>query len=104
MDDIRYYGVDFLGVRYEFVFRYQHTSEGYRAYILSSPGYRSRSTNLSATHRLTDGGEYYVCWSQPIRKESEMDAVVALWCKATVMYIVLGGPSLDQHAKRLMNA
>ena len=105
MDRIKYYRVNFLNTDYEFVFRYQHTaSTGYRAYIVSAPGYGSRSQGLHATHRLSDNGEYYVCWSDIIGTESEMDAVVELWSKATVMYIVLGGESLDPHAKRLKNA
>lgn len=104
MDSIKYYRVDFLNSSYEFVFRYQHsTTTGYRAYIVSAPSYGRRSTDLHSTHRLTDSGEHYVCWSSTIKTEREMDAVVDLWCKATVMYIILGG-SLDAHAKRIMDA
>ena len=101
----KFYSVDFIGHRYEFEFEYCYDSEhGYRAYILHSPGYANRSTALTRTHRIKEGNRYYVCWSEKITSSESLDAVVGLWCRATVMYIVLGGEALDEHAAKLMNS
>lgn len=105
MTENRYYRVEYQGKTYEFSFRYEHDSaKGYRAYIVKAPGYGFRSTALSATHRMKDTDGHYICWSTRITSKSSMDAVTALWCKATVMYIVHGGKSLDAYAERLMKA
>ena len=103
MDDYRYYRVDYRGTRYEFKFRYTHSrSDGWRAYIVSAPSYAGRSESLSATHRLHGtNGEYYICWNSTIPEEKQMNAVVELWCRATVMYIVNGGESIDAYANKL---
>lgn len=100
----KFYSVDYAGSSYEFEFEYTHDStNGYRAYIIRSPEYRDRSTALTKTHRIKEGNQYYVCWSEKIWSEESLDAVVALWCKATVMYIVLGGEALDEHAAKLIS-
>jgi hypothetical protein len=105
MTENRFYRVEYLGKTYEFAFRYESGREdGFRAYILKAPGYGFRSSSLSATHRRKDDSGHYICWSERIRSKSSMDAVTALWCKATVMYIVHGGKSLDAYAEKLMKA
>lgn len=103
MGNFRYYSVNYCGVRYEFKFRYTYSrSEGWRAYIVSAPSYAGRSEGLSVTHRLHGvNGEYYICWNSIIPEEKQMNAVVELWCKATVMYIVNGGESIDAYANKL---
>ena len=104
MTDRRYYRVEYCGNTYEFVFDYTHSCiEGYRAYIVSAPSYGVRSESLHKTHRLQSGDRYYICWSNKIHSLDEMNAVVELWAKATVMYIVHGS-SLDAHAARIINA
>lgn len=104
-NDTKTYSVAFGGRTYDFTFHYQNDpSNGYRAYILSMPGYGRRSESLVDTHRLKEDNRYYVCWSEKIWSEDALDAVVALWAKATVMYIVLGGSSIDEHAARLMRS
>ena len=105
MEEKRYYRVDYRGKAYEFVFQYKYDSKnGYRAFIVKAPGYRFRSSDLSATHRLKRDNAYCICWSERISSKAKLDAVVELWCKATVMYIVHGGKSIDAHAAKLMNA
>lgn len=100
----KFYAVHYAGTTYEFEFEYTYdASQGYRAYILHAPEYRDRSAALTKTHRLKEGDRYYVCWSEKISSSESLDAVVALWCKATVMYIVLGGEALDEHAQKLLS-
>lgn len=104
-DNVKTYSVNFAGRTYDFTFRYEHDStNGYRAFIESMPGYGARSSALTATHRLKEGNRHYVCWSEKIWSEEALDAVVSLWCRASVMYIVLGGESLDEHAAKLFRA
>lgn len=103
MDQMKYYTVNYLNKTYEFSFNYKRQHDGYRAYITSQPDYRNRSTSLSDTHRLRDGDKYYICWSQPIPTEQLMDGVVALWCRATVMYIIFGG-DLRIHAENIQRS
>ena len=99
-DDITYHGKT-----NRFAFQIEYTSlNGYRAYIIQAPPYGIRSDSLMATHRLTDNGRYYICWSEKIWDLQELKRVIALWCYATVMYIADGGDSLDAHAARLIAA
>ncbi|MBR6418766.1 MAG: hypothetical protein IKS42_00360 [Oscillospiraceae bacterium] len=105
MSTMRYYRVEHCGRTYEFQFEYTYKlSEGYRAYIESTPSYGRRSQTLHATHRSKTGDRYYICWSKRIHSKKDMDTVTALWCKATVMYIVYGGKSMDIYADRLIRA
>ena len=105
MADFRYFTVNYRGNSYEFQFRYTYRPYGgWRAYIVNAPSYGCRSESLAATHRLDGGHQYYVCWSEQIPTRTQLDAVVELWSKATVMYIVDGGPSLDKHVGKLLRA
>lgn len=102
---IKSYNVNYASRTFDFTFKYEYDqSNGYRAFILSAPSYRNRSDLLTDTHRMKEGNRHYVCWSEKIWSEESLDAVVALWCRATVMYIVLGGDSIDEHAAKLMKA
>lgn len=96
---------NYKGRSYSFAFEYTHSdADGYRAYIVTAPGYGGRSENLHSTHRLRDGSRYYICWSEKITTVAQMDAVAELWSKATVMYIANGGSSLDQYAEKILRA
>lgn len=89
---------------YTFRFEYRYTFwQGYRAYIVESPGYRGRSEDLHRTHRYRDDNQFYICWNTKIRKREQMDAVAELWSKATTMYIADGGTSIDQYASVILN-
>ena len=97
--------IPYRGKNYHFAFRCVRTLFiGYRAYIEEAPSYGRRSESLSATHRLRDGNRYYICWSEKIKSCEQMEAVIRLWTRATVMYIADGGPSLDAHAAKLIAA
>jgi hypothetical protein len=64
----------------------------YRAFIVSQPDYRTRSTEPWETHRLTAGGRHFVCWTQPLQSEEAAKSVAALWADATQEYIRTGQP------------
>ena len=51
------------------------------------PSYRSLDTSLHTTHRLTDNGRYYVCWTQPLSSEADARKVAKLWADLTQEYI-----------------
>ena len=103
MNNIKFYGVNFVNRSYEFVFRYEHLSDGWRAYILDQPDYEGRDESFEITHRLRDEEGPYVCWDSPIETEAFMDGVVALWSRATVMYIVFGGDIIE-YAERIQRS
>lgn len=64
----------------------------YRIYIDDSPCYAvfGRDDSLHATHRLTDGGRYYVCWTDPIRTFDAAKSVAKLWAEKTARYLKTG--------------
>lgn len=62
-----------------------------RAYILSQPGYGSRSASLGRSHRLEDfWGRTYVCWAPEPRNPNAMAAAIALWVAGTCRYLETG--------------
>lgn len=68
----------------------QHPSDGYRVFIDGQPSYGFRDSSAHATHRLSDGSRKYVCWTQPIRSETDARKVAAAWADATQEYIKTG--------------
>jgi len=62
----------------------------YRVYITRQPAYGRRDTSLDATHRLRDGGRYYVCWTRPIRSVEDAKAVARAWAESTQRYVRSG--------------
>lgn len=58
-------------------------------YILNSPSYLNRSTDGHSTHRHYDG-RYYVCWSTPVRSQSDMVNIARQWADCTQKYIEYG--------------
>jgi len=79
-----------------FSFKYEKvgsilTGSIWRAFIVNSPGYGSRSTSASDTHRLTNSdGRLYVCWKPEPRRLDEITEVSKMWAKATAKYIDTG--------------
>ncbi len=71
----------------------------YRVYIESMPGYGSRNTGVHVTHRLSDGGRNYICWSESLGSEQAAKQVAARWADMTQEYIRTGR-TLDQQARR----
>jgi hypothetical protein len=85
--------------RADFGFSFERLSDGsIRPYIDSMPSYGSRDTGLHTTHRLTEGGRYYVCWDRPLRSVEEAKQVVALWSDLTQEYIK-SGRTIDQQMR-----
>jgi len=74
----------------DYQFSFEQTDKGWRAYILSQPGYRGRDTDLVPTHRKVAGGRYYVCWTERLDSEEEARWVAARWADATQEYIRSG--------------
>ena len=79
-----------------FSFKYEKagsilTGSIWRAFIVNSPGYGSRSTSANDTHRLTNSdGRLYVCWKPEPRRLDEITEVSKMWAKATAKYIDTG--------------
>lgn len=75
----------------DYLFSFEQESDGtWRAYILDQPDYRGRPDDCHSTHRLTDGGRHYVCWTRPLHSEREAREVAALWADKTQRYIRFG--------------
>jgi len=72
-----------------FTFKYEKIGSIWRAYIINSPSYGSRSTGAHDTHRLNDG-RYYVCWSPEPTRLDEITQVSKMWADATAKYIDTG--------------
>lgn len=102
----------------EFLFVDLGGSSGWRAYILTDINYtmfsRSRSTDCSTIHRLTENNDEmkrkinnfirmtrqtinsdrtirYICWSKAIHNLSDMREVAKTWSEITAYYIRHGG-------------
>ena len=75
----------------DYQFSFEEESDGtWRAYILDQPDYCGRPDDCHSTHRLTDGGRHYVCWTNPLYSEQEARRVAAAWADATQAYMRLG--------------
>ena len=72
-------------------FSIERLSNGnYRVYIDGQPSYGSRNTGFESTHRLSDGGRHYVCWTGALKTLSEAKHVAARWADNTQQYIKSG--------------
>ena len=71
-------------------FDYRNVGGEWRAYIVSQPSYRGRSSDAHSTHRLRDSQGQYVCWSEPIETEDEARQVARQWARCTDEYIATG--------------
>jgi hypothetical protein len=68
----------------------QQRDGSWRVYIEEQPGYRGRADDAHTTHRLSDGGRKYICWTNPLRTLPEAKQVAAMWADATQQYIRSG--------------
>lgn len=59
----------------------------WRAYILTSRDYGTRSQRLIDTHRLSDHRGHYICWDQRVPTKEAMKTICALWSEATERYV-----------------
>ena len=75
----------------DYYFSFEQLADGnWRAFILSQPSYGGRSESLHDTHRLRDGGRYYVCWTAPLSTFHDTQQVAAIWADSTQDYIRTG--------------
>lgn len=75
----------------DYGFSFEEQSDGtWRAYIEHQPSYGSRSSSQHSTHRLSDWGRKYVCWTDPLDSLDEAKRVAALWADRTQEYIRTG--------------
>ena len=75
----------------DFVFSFEEQSDcSWRAYIESPIAYRGRPEGAHETHRLSDGGRRFVCWSESIRSPADMKVIAAIWADCTQNYIKTG--------------
>ena len=77
------------GHRYNFRFEYKKVGSVWRAYIVNSPSYGSRSSSAGTVHRLNDGRDY-VCWKPEPTRLDDITQVSKNWAKATANYIDTG--------------
>jgi len=74
-----------------FCFSFEKQADGsWRAYILEHPPYGERASDAHTTHRLSDGGRKYVCWSSPLQSLEQAEHVAKAWAEATQGYIRTG--------------
>lgn len=77
--------------RADYGFEFTTLSDGQeRAYITSQPSYQGRDEGAHPTHRLSDGGRKYICWSTKVYTRADMKNIAALWADATQAYIRTG--------------
>jgi len=77
-----------LTIPFEFV----QVGGGWRIYILSSPPYDAfgRDSSNLATHRLSEGGRFFICWGGHISSLNAAKGVAALWSEKSSQYLRTG--------------
>lgn len=79
--------------RFYFKFSFEsQTDSTFRVYVEATPPYAAyhRDESSQATHRLTDGGRKYICWTDPLRTFEDAQAVAKAWAENTAQYLVSG--------------
>ena len=77
--------------RADYYFSIEQQSNGsLRAYITSMPSYGARANDPHTTHRLSDNGRKYVCWSREIYDENELKSIISVWSDMTQKYLKAG--------------
>jgi hypothetical protein len=74
---------------YKFSFE-KESSSNWRAYILSQPSYRGRAEDADSTHRLTNKGRKYICWTDRLKTQEQAESVASVWADYTQDYIRTG--------------
>ena len=75
----------------DYKFSFEQQSDGsWRPYIEWQPGYGRRDDDAHSTHRLSDGGRKYVCWTEQLWSLADAKRVAALWADKTQRYIRFG--------------
>ena len=91
---VRYTATSPAGQKMRFKFRYIYdtSASSWRAYIVKSPDYGYKATDLHATHRYYDESRrmYYICWTQPLSKYADIVEISEVWARETAKYIETG--------------
>jgi hypothetical protein len=77
------------GNKYTFTFKFEKTGSKWRAYIVNSPSYGSRSTSALDTHRHYNG-RHYICFEPEPELLEDMVNISKEWAKCTAKYIDTG--------------
>lgn len=86
--------------RADYSFSFEQVRDGYwRAYIMGMPSYGTRRTDASTTHRLSEGGRSFVCWSGSLKSEEDARQVAKKWADMTQVYIRTG-VTIDEQVRR----
>jgi hypothetical protein len=89
---LKYNITSLFGRKMKFKFRYQYIALTWRAYIEKSPDYGYQSATTYDTHRNYDSKakQYYVCWSENLKRIEDIITVSKVWAERTVDYIETG--------------
>ncbi|MBK7670561.1 MAG: hypothetical protein IPJ24_04070 [bacterium] len=75
----------------DYCFSFEEQSGGtWRAYIEAQPSYGNRAEGAHETHRLSDNGRRYVCWTTALSSLEQAKQVAALWADKTQQYVRTG--------------
>lgn len=75
----------------DYSFSLERQSGGtWRVYIANQPDYKGRKSDAHSTHRFSDGGRKYICWTDPLQSLNQAKQVAAAWADATQEYIRSG--------------
>ena len=73
----------------EYRFKYKYMNGTWRAYIKKMPSYNGRNIN-NVPHRLTDGGNPYICWSGSVNSLEKIQTVSRVWANNAQEYLATG--------------
>jgi hypothetical protein len=74
----------------DYGFSFERVAGSYRVYIVRQPGYGDRSADCDSTHRLTDKGRNYICWTGVLLTEEDARKLAKLWAECTQEYLRIG--------------
>lgn len=77
--------------RADYTYSFEQQPNGtWRVYIENQPGYGERLESGETTHRYADGTRKYICWTAPIKTESDARKIAEQWADLTQRYIHTG--------------
>ncbi len=75
----------------DYAFSFEEQQDGtWRVYVDGQPSYQGRASGAHATHRLSDGGRKYICWTESLSTLDAAKQVAATWADKTQGYIRTG--------------
>lgn len=73
----------------EYRFNYRLINGCWRAYILRTPNFNSRSKGTHV-HMLNDNGSYYICWDRSVSSIHDMQVISKRWADNFQEYLSTG--------------